>query len=80
MSKIRTVAVGLALTGAGATLGMVACESVPLTAAPGTSMTLIANPTFVVASGGVSVVTAILVKGIRESASANALMSPWRFR
>ncbi|HSD67851.1 MAG TPA: hypothetical protein VLF95_14180 [Vicinamibacteria bacterium] len=41
---------------------MQACESVPLTAAPGTTMTLIANPTFVIANGGVSVVTAILVE------------------
>jgi hypothetical protein len=38
------------------------CESVPLTAAPGSSMTLIANPTFVIANGGVSVLTAILVE------------------
>lgn len=43
-------------------MGIIACESVPLTAAPGTSMTLIANPPFVIASGGVSVVTAILVE------------------
>jgi hypothetical protein len=53
---------GLALLGACAAVGIVACESVPLTAAPGTSMTLIANPPFVIASGGVSVVTAILVE------------------
>jgi hypothetical protein len=41
---------------------MPACESVPLTAAPGTTMTLTANPEFVIANGGVSVVTAILVE------------------
>jgi len=39
-----------------------ACETVPLTAAPGTSMTLLANPEFVIANGGVSVVSAILVE------------------
>jgi hypothetical protein len=62
MSNSRGLAVGLALLGAGAAVGMIACESVPLTAAPGTSMTLIANPPFVIANGGVSVVTAILVE------------------
>lgn len=62
MSNSRGLAVGLALLAAGAAVGIVACESVPLTAAPGTSMTLIANPPFVIANGGVSVVTAILVE------------------
>ena len=62
MSNSRKLAAGLALLGACAVVGIVACESVPLTAAPGTSMTLIANPTFVIANGGVSVVTAILVE------------------
>jgi hypothetical protein len=64
MSNSRGLAVGLALLAAGAAVGIVACESVPLTAAPGTSMTLIANPTFVIANGGVSVVTAILVEPV----------------
>ncbi|HYN01026.1 MAG TPA: Ig-like domain-containing protein [Vicinamibacteria bacterium] len=64
MSNSRGLAVGLALLGAGAAVGIIACESVPLTAAPGTSMTLIANPTFVIANGGVSVVTAILVEPV----------------
>jgi hypothetical protein len=64
MSNSRGLAVGLALLGAGAAVGMIACESVPLTAAPGTSMTLIANPPFVIANGGVSVVTAILVEPV----------------
>ncbi len=62
MSNSRRLAAGLALLGACAAMGIVACESVPLTAAPGTSMTLIANPPFVIANGGVSVVTAILVE------------------
>jgi hypothetical protein len=61
MSNSGKLAAGLALLGACAA-GIVACESVPLTAAPGTSMTLIANPPFVIANGGVSVVTAILVE------------------
>ena len=46
---------------AGMTLLLPACESVPLTAPPGTSITLIANPEFVIANGGISVLTAILV-------------------
>ena len=62
MSNSRKLAAGLALVGACAAVAIVACESVPLTAAPGTSMTLIANPPFVIANGGVSVVTAILVE------------------
>jgi hypothetical protein len=62
MSNSRKLAAGLALLGACAAVGIVACESVPLTAAPGTTMTLIANPEFVIANGGVSVITAILVE------------------
>jgi hypothetical protein len=61
MSNSRKLAGGLALLVACAA-GIVACESVPLTAAPGTSMSLIANPEFVIANGGVSVVTAVLVE------------------
>jgi hypothetical protein len=38
-----------------------ACEVPPLMA-PGSSMTLIANPPFIVANGGVSVITALLVE------------------
>jgi hypothetical protein len=62
MSKMARLTLGAALAGGGALALMPACESVPLTAAPGTTMTLIANPTFVPANGGVSVVTAILVE------------------
>jgi hypothetical protein len=62
MSNSRKLAGGLALVGALAAAGMIACESVPLTAAPGAIMTLIANPPFVAANGGVSVITAILVE------------------
>jgi hypothetical protein len=60
-----TKVAALALTasaGAALLLSLGACESVPLTAAPGSSMTLIANPPFVIANGGTSVVTAILVE------------------
>ena len=38
------------------------CESVPLTAPDGSSISLVANPTFVIANGGVSVVTAVVVE------------------
>ena len=62
MSKRTTLTLGLAVAAASAALLMPACESVPLTAAPGTSLTLIANPEFVIANGGISVVTAILVE------------------
>jgi len=62
MSKRVKLAFALAAAAAGAALLMPACESVPLTAAPGTTMTLMANPEFVIANGGVSVVTAILVE------------------
>ena len=62
MSKGKRLTLGVALAGACAIALMPACESVPLTAAPGAIMTLIANPEFVIANGGVSVVTAILVE------------------
>jgi hypothetical protein len=53
--------VGVAALAAAAAVAA-ACEKVPLTAAPGSSLTLIANPTFVPANGGRSLVTAILVE------------------
>jgi hypothetical protein len=64
MSKRLKLAFALAAAAgaAGAALLTTACESVPLTAAPGTDMKLIANPEFEIANGGVSVVTAILVE------------------
>ncbi len=64
MSKRVKVGMTLAALSAaiGAALSMPACEGVPLTAAPGTTITLSTNPTFVPANGGVSVVTAILVE------------------
>ena len=43
-------------------LSLPMCTGVPLTAPSNTTITLIANPTFVPAHGGVSVVTAILVE------------------
>lgn len=62
MAMRTRLTLGLAAAAAVAGLALPACEPVPLTAAPGTSMTLTANPGFVVANGGVSVVTAILVE------------------
>jgi len=62
MSNSRRLPIGVAVLGACAAAGIIACESVPLTAPPGTSLSLIANPEFVIANGGVSVVTAILVE------------------
>ena len=49
---------------AAASLGLLAvsCEEVPLTAPAGTTMFLQANPPFVVANGGTSVVTALLTE------------------
>jgi hypothetical protein len=67
MSKRAEVGIAFAaalaaLLAVGAALSMPACESVPLTAPPGTTMTLSTNPTFVPANGGVSLVTAFLVE------------------
>jgi hypothetical protein len=47
---------------AGLALLVVTCEKVPLTAPAGTGVFLQANPTFVVANGGTSVVTALLTE------------------
>jgi hypothetical protein len=58
----RGLALGLVALGVCGAAGNIGCESVPLTAAPGSTMTLIANPQFVVANGGVSVLSAILVE------------------
>lgn len=57
MSNWKLVA-GVAL----AAVAAATCERVPLTAAPGTTLTLIANPTFVAANGGRSLLTAILIE------------------
>jgi hypothetical protein len=63
MTQRVKVAFVLAVAAAvGAAVVMSACESVPLTAAPGTILTLDAHPNFVMANGGTSVVTAILVE------------------
>lgn len=55
MSKLKLVPLAL--------LGLLAasCEKAPLVAGPGTTMFLQANPTFVIANGGISVVTAVLL-------------------
>jgi hypothetical protein len=56
MSRTR-----VALTALGVA-GIVACGSAPFTAPPGSSISLVANPPFVVANGGSSVVSAIVVE------------------
>lgn len=56
MSRLRLVAVTAAL------LGFASCEEAPLTAPTGSTMFLQANPTFVVANGGISVVTAVITE------------------
>ena len=55
MSKGRIGLVGLALV-------HLTCGSVLLTAPPGTTLTLFANPPFISANGGVSVITAFLIE------------------
>ena len=63
MSKRKPVVPGLVLAIVAAALAaLAACEAVPLTSSPGTNLTLIANPEFVAANGGRSLVTAILVE------------------
>jgi hypothetical protein len=54
-------AVGLFL-GAALLFGLPGCEKAPLTAPSGSTIFLVANPTFVVANGGVSVVTAVITE------------------
>jgi len=56
MSKLKPMAM------AGLALLAVTCEKVPLTAPAGTGIFLQANPPFVVANGGTSVVTALLTE------------------
>ena len=60
-SKVVALAL-LAAAGLAGALSLGGCESVPLTAGPGSTLTLIANPTFVVSNGGSSVLTAIVVE------------------
>jgi len=57
----RGLFAGLAL-GAIGLVGLIACEEVPLTAPAGTSIFLQANPPFVQANGGRSLVTALLTE------------------
>lgn len=58
MSKLKLQLMAVA----GLALVVVTCESVPMTAPAGTNIFLQANPTFVVANGGTSVVTALLTE------------------
>ena len=56
MSKLRLLPAALLA------LSAVTCEEAPLTAPVGSSIFLVANPTFVMANGGVSVVTAVVTE------------------
>jgi len=56
MSMLRLGALGLAL------VSLVRCESAPLTAPNDSTIFLQANPLFVIANGGISVVTAVVVE------------------
>jgi hypothetical protein len=56
MSKLRFAATALAF------VSLASCEAAPLTAPDGSSFFLQANPTFVIANGGISVVTAVITE------------------
>lgn len=56
MSRLRLLAAGLAL------VALACCEAAPLTAPDGSSIFLQANPEFVIANGGISVVTAVVTE------------------
>jgi Big-like domain-containing protein len=58
---VRQAAVGAALV---ALLGLPACDDVPQLAPGGATITLIASPGNIAASGGISVITAIVTEGI----------------
>jgi len=56
MSK-ASLAVAVALS-----MVHVTCDQPPMTAPPGTTLTIFANPPFIVANGGVSVISALLIE------------------
>ena len=56
MSRLKLAAVGLAF------IWLAGCEAAPLTAPNGSSIFLQANPLFVIANGGISVVTAVVTE------------------
>jgi hypothetical protein len=56
MSRLRLAAVALAF------ISLASCEAAPLTAPNGSTIFLQANPTFVIANGGISVVTAVVTE------------------
>lgn len=56
MSRLRLAAAALAV------ISLAGCEQAPLTAPDGSSIFLQANPTFVIANGGISVVTAVVTE------------------
>ena len=56
MSRLKLAAVALAI------VSLASCEEAPLTAPNGSEIFLQANPTFVIANGGISVVTAVVTE------------------
>jgi hypothetical protein len=56
MSKLKLLSAALLA------LSAATCEKAPLTAPVGSTIFLVANPTFVIASGGVSIVTAVVTE------------------
>ncbi len=56
MSRLKLAAVALAF------LSLASCEEAPLTAPNGSSIFLQANPGFVIANGGISIVTAVVTE------------------
>ena len=56
MSRLKLAAVALAF------ISLASCEEAPLTAPNGSTIFLQANPTFVIANGGISVVTAVVTE------------------
>jgi len=56
MSRLKLAALALAF------ISLASCEEAPLTAPTGSTIFLQANPTFVIANGGISVVTAVVTE------------------
>jgi len=56
MSKTRTGVLAVLA------VALVTCEQVPMTAPPGSTLTVFANPPFIVANGGVSVISALVIE------------------
>ncbi len=61
-ANVRGLAAGLALAGGLVTIGS-SCHQSIMTAPPGSQFSLFANPSFIPANGGVSVITAVVYDG-----------------